>query len=189
MNKLFLLCCISLGEITGIRIRDVSPSLSTTCPGDSVFHNDTTAEFFSTSRQPDDRNWPVFSIQVPKSESEFYCVASNRKSLDRNTGFLIKWISPILRTFFFKSILFDSELIFLNKYQEIISINSALARSAVPINSNQDTQYALLVPAGTRKALGLATGDPVKFGDFNKDMYQGVITGLVNATNTDWFHN
>ena len=185
MNSIVILF---LGIVQGIRIRDVSSSLSTTCPGDSKFHNDTTAEFFSISRQPDDSNWPIFSVQVPKSESEFYCVASNRKSIDPQTGFLIKWTSPILRTFFFKSILFDSELIFLNKYREILTITPVLAKSAVPINSNQDTQYAILVPTGTQASLGLQAGDPVVIGD-SDGMYQGATSGLLNATSTDWFHN
>lgn len=160
----------------------VAPSNQTTayavasyeCPESSHFRNDSTAEFFTSSRQPDDETWPIIKLEIPKTESEFMCGFANRKLTKDcvDCGFVFKWEDPKIRSFFFRSVPFDSEIFLLNKMRQVIKIGASLAYSRTPVVTPEDMQYAIVLPAGAQANMTIATGDAVRLGDLS-GMFEG----------------
>jgi uncharacterized membrane protein (UPF0127 family) len=160
----------------------VAPSNQTTayavasydCPASSRFRNDSTAQFFTSSRQPDDETWPIIKLEIPKTESEFMCGFANRK-LKKDCvycGYLFKWADPKIRSFFFRSVPFDSEIFLLDKMRQVIKIAASQAYGRTPVVTPEDMKYAIVLPAGAQANMTIAAGDAVRLGDLS-GMFEG----------------
>ena len=175
VKSLATLACILVGVVVGVR-RDIpvdpsavalTPAANYTCPQSSMYRNDTTAEFFTSTRQAG-KAWPVFNLEMPTNQTEFMCGLANRAlPADCNCGFLFKWTDPVMKTFQFRSIPFDSEIYFLDRVRTVVGISAQPAYSQTPVTSPADIEFAIIVQSGALNATGVGLGDPVRLGDFN----------------------
>lgn len=158
INIITLLCGLTNG--VGFRVKDGPLVPSYSCPPSSgISRNDTVGEFFTLSRQFDGP-LNLIRIEVPTNLVEFNCGFVNRNVTEG--GFLFPWNDAGTRSFYFRSIPFNSELVLMDKFKTITGIQNSTAFSLPVFNAPPTLQYALLVQAGIANRLGLSIGDPLQ---------------------------
>jgi hypothetical protein len=158
---------------------------SYTCPSVSrPFRADSQVEFFTTGRQLGDSSWPVVSVEVPSTYQEFMCGIVNRNlsaGCTKGCGYLFKWQYPSIRTFNFTSVLYDTDVYFLDKFKSVLSINPKAASDPVLSTSSGDMVYTVIVPKGTLSSIGISTTDPARISPLPLMTYQGGTLMLPNG--------
>lgn len=158
-----------LTQVSGLRLGEslslsIPPQPTYSCPEQTGSRPDARLEFFTASRQFDSAsNPPVIQVEIPRNWTEFMCGFANRNlTAGCNCGFFFAWDDPGFRTFYPRSIPFDSQLVMLDKFQSVIAVANATAYAQAPINAPQNLHYAVLVQAGLVQQFGVALGDPIQ---------------------------
>ena len=142
-----------------------------------TFRNDISIEFFTSNRQPDDPDWPMIRAQVPKSYGEFMCAVANMNPPPSNCttdcAYLLAWQDPCMRTFKFEQVHYDTDVVFLDMFKRVISINPRKAKDSTSLTSTSNMAYALIVPTNSLSPLGVKVGDPAKIPSFQPIVYLG----------------
>ena len=207
MNNLFILLLLTflVSPISSMRIRDspvnatsVAPDLTranTTvvypdsiydCPAANGTRNDTIVDFYTMERMPDEP-WLRLDVEVPKTAKEFMCGMANRRIDPKcKCGYMLAWDDAAIRQFYLRSVPFNSELYFLNKYKQVLAIANSTAFAPETVYTPEDTQYVILTRSGIATQLTVQVDDPVKVA-IPKGMFIG--TGSTNHDDKVGMHN
>lgn len=176
-------------QVQGLKLRQsvsnssalTAAGLNYSCAAKSTIRNDTTVEFFTLSRQPDDPTWPVLKVEIPKNHTEFMCGMANRMFPVNCTScaYLYQWSAPSVRSFFLRSVNNDTDVYFLDPTSTVISTDYRLALARAYVTSPPNMAYALFTPRGALQSLGINITDPVKIGSLSA-MYVGAPDVLLD---------
>jgi hypothetical protein len=75
----------------------------------------------------------------------------------------------------------------MNKFKQVISVETRLAGEENPLTSTDEMMYVLVVPRGTLTSVGLQPTDPARIPLIPVTAYQG--GGVMAPAGTPGFHN
>lgn len=152
-----------MGVCDGFLRRDGPGTITATyqCPSSKTIRSDAKVEFYTARRMPTDP-WPVIDVEVPKTYAEFMCGVQNRElAANCNCGYLLKWSDPQSRQIYFRSVMFDSEVYFLDYLKRVLAYQAVPAKSRDTVYSPAETEFVLITQPGLADRLGVQLGDPV----------------------------
>ena len=176
---------------TSLTLRNVGNVSDYTCSNVTrAFRNDTQIEFFTLNRQPNDPTWPILTAEVPQTYQEFMCGVVSRElptNCTTRCAYLLKWQDPCMRTLNFTSVMYATDIIVMDKFKQVISIETRAIGENLPLTTSEDMMYILVVPKGSLTSVGLAATDPARIPPLPLITYQG---GPVMApAGLPGFHN
>jgi uncharacterized membrane protein (UPF0127 family) len=103
-----------------------------------------------------------FRIEVARSEEEKARGLMHRRSLGEHSGMIFVYEADEHLSFWMKDTTLPLDLVFLSRDGEILEVEQPKPLSLKPVTSARAARYALELPAGSLRRLGVVPGDRVR---------------------------
>ena len=110
-------------------------------------------------------NGKTYTVEVAKTDEEKEQGLQNVTSLEDNQGMLFCYDPPQSVSFWMKSTLIPLDIIFIDEYNEVISVQQGQPNDETPI-SEDNVAYVLEVNQGS----GISAGDDVDLSEIEEDV-------------------
>jgi uncharacterized membrane protein (UPF0127 family) len=102
-----------------------------------------------------------FRVEVARSEEQKARGLMHRRSLGEHRGMIFVYEADEHLSFWMKNTTLPLDLVFLSRDGEILEVEQLKPLSLRPMTSARAARYALELPAGSLRRLGVAPGDRV----------------------------